>query len=217
MSPSAAPRQISDVATVMGIPEAELTPKVRAALMSLMEEVDRLRRDLQATHARLEHLEQLADQDTLAPIANRRAFVRETSRIMAYSQRYGAPSSVLYFDFNGLKAINDSYGHAAGDAALMKVAQLLLENVRESDVVGRLGGDEFGVILAQADKATANEKAASLAATIAANPASWKGNEIPLAVAYGAYCFKVGEDVGSALANADKAMYAHKQRNKEPA
>ncbi len=209
-------RQISDVATIMGIPEAELTPKVRAALMSLMEEVERLRRDLQATHARLEHLEQLADQDTLAPIANRRAFVREMSRIMAYSQRYGAPSSVLYFDFNGLKAINDKYGHAAGDAALMKVAQVLLENVRESDVVGRLGGDEFGVILAQADQPTAAEKGASLASAIAANPLSWENNEIPLAVAFGTYCFEAGEDVGSALANADKAMYANKQRTKEP-
>ncbi|MFQ5785717.1 MAG: GGDEF domain-containing protein [Alphaproteobacteria bacterium] len=200
----------------MDIPEAEFTPKVRAAIMTLMEEVERLREELSLTRRRVEHLEQLADQDALAPIANRRAFVREMSRVMAYSERYGAPSSVLYFDFNGMKEINDTYGHAAGDAALLQVARTLLESVRESDIVGRLGGDEFGVILAQADHAAANEKAAALANEIAAAPLIWEDHEIPLTVACGTYCFKPGEDVSTALANADKAMYANKQRNRQP-
>ncbi len=208
------PRQVEDVTTIMNIPEPELTPKVRAAIMTLMAEVERLRRELQRTHKRLEHLEQLADQDALAPIANRRAFVREMSRIMAYSQRYGAPSSVLYFDLNGMKTINDTLGHAAGDAALLHVAQSLIENVRESDIVGRLGGDEFGVLLVQADLDSAADKAEALAKAITGRPLVWEGKEIPLEVAYGAYCFKPDEDVSTALANADKAMYEHKQRSK---
>lgn len=211
---AAEPRQVEDVTTIMNIPENELTPKVRAAIMTLMAEVERLRRELQRTHKRLEHLEQLADQDSLAPIANRRAFVREMSRVMAYSQRYGAPSSVLYFDLNGMKAINDTFGHAAGDAALLHVAQTLIENVRESDIVGRLGGDEFGVLLVQADLEAAADKAEALAKAITDKPLVWQGREIPIEIAYGAYSFKPDEDVSTALANADKAMYAHKKRSK---
>ena len=164
---SPAARRINDVTSIMDIPEAELTPKVRAAIMSLMEEVERLREELKRNHSRVERLEQLADQDTLAPIANRRAFVREMSRIMAFSQRYGTASSVLYFDVDGLKIVNDTHGHAAGDAMLLFIATVLVDNIRESDIVGRLGGDEFGVLLAQADKQGANEKAASLAAAVA--------------------------------------------------
>ncbi len=215
-APASAPAAPEDATSVMGIPEAEFTPKVRAAIMTLMEEVERLRTELQRTHRRLEHLEQLADQDAMIPIANRRAFVREMSRVMAFSERYGAPSSILYFDLNGMKAINDAHGHGAGDAVLVHVARILLGSVRESDIVGRLGGDEFGVILAQADEPTAGDKAAALAGAIAGNPLVWDGAELRLTAAYGAYCFKPGEDASTALANADRAMYAHKQRNKAP-
>ena len=101
-------------------------------------------------------------------MTDRRAFVRELSRIMAFAERYDTESSLIYFDANGLKPINDTYGHPAGDATLMRIADVLVENVRESDVVGRLGGDEFAVILSQADALTASEKAASLVATIEA-------------------------------------------------
>ena len=73
--------------------------------------------------------EQLADQDTLAPVADRRAFVRELTRNLSYSERYGTPSSVIYLDLNGLKQLNDTKGHAAGDAAILKVANLLASKV----------------------------------------------------------------------------------------
>lgn len=207
-------RRVNDVTSIMDIPENELTPKVRAAIMSLMAEVERLRAEVKQSQSRVERLEQLADQDPLAPIANRRAFVREMSRIMAFSQRYGTASSVLYFDVDGLKAVNDTHGHSAGDALLLFIANLLLENVRESDIVGRLGGDEFGVLLAQADKAGANEKAESLAQAVADAEFIWQGNRLPLSVSYGAYSFKPGEDVTTALANADKAMYDNKRQAK---
>ena len=125
-------------------------------------------------------------------MANRRGFVRELSRIMAFAERYDTESSLIYFDANGLKPINDTYGHPAGDATLMRIADVLVENVRESDVVGRLGGDEFAVILSQADALTASEKAASLVATIEAQPLDWNGEEIPIKVSYGIYTFKGG-------------------------
>ena len=111
-------RSVADVVTVMGLAEADLSPGVRAALLTLMEEVERLRRELQLSRGRIEHLERLADEDTLVPLANRRAFLRELSRMMSFVERYATASSVLYFDVNDLKKINDAHGHAAGDAAL---------------------------------------------------------------------------------------------------
>ena len=211
---SAPVRTVNDVTSIMDIPENEMTPKVRAAIMSLMEEVEHLREELKHSRSRVERLEQLADQDALAPIANRRAFVREMSRVMAFSQRYGTASSVLYFDVDGLKAINDTHGHMAGDAMLLAVAKVLVDNIRGSDFVGRLGGDEFGVLLAQADTAGANEKAATLAKAVADQEFIWDGVVLPLSLSYGAYSFKPGEDVTTALANADKAMYQNKRRSK---
>lgn len=211
-----APRAVADSASVLGIPDQELTPKVRDAIMRLMAEVDQLRRDLDQSRERIAFLERLADQDALAPIANRRAFVRELSRIMAFGERYNSAASIIYFDVNGLKPINDTYGHPAGDAVLMKVADVLVENVRESDVVGRLGGDEFGVILSQADEATAAEKARMLVQKIESEPLDWQGHQIPIHVSYGVYTFRGGDSAGEALAAADRAMYAHKQTRKQP-
>ncbi len=203
-----------DTASIMGVPEAELTPKVREAIMQLMQEVDNLRRELDRTHERLNHMERLADQDPLAPIANRRAFVRELNRVISFTERYNSHSSLIYFDINGFKKINDNFGHAAGDAALLHVAHVLMESVRESDVVGRLGGDEFGVILAQADDALARDKATLLAEEIESRPFDYEETSHLLSVAYGVTTFTGGESVSDALAAADRAMYAQKAQMK---
>lgn len=216
---AAAPAEAQPIVTtdIMGIPEAEFTPKVRAAIMTLMQEVDKLRRGLHQSQQRIAYLEQLADQDSLTPIANRRAFVRELSRMMSFAERYNTPSSVIYFDVNDLKVINDTLGHAAGDAVLAEVAQVLVKNVRDSDFVGRLGGDEFGVILAYTDQATANEKAAALGAAIAAHPVTWQGKTINISASWGAHSFQGGNDAAGALDAADKAMYMRKKDRPKPA
>ena len=93
----------------------------------------------------------------MTPVINRHAFVRELTRVVSYGERYAMPSSLLYIDLNGLKQINDTYGHPAGDAALMKLATILTEQVRGSDIVGRLVGDEFGILLVHAEEAVATE------------------------------------------------------------
>ncbi len=195
----------------MGIPEAEITPKVRAAIGLLIEEVQSLRGELEQARKRIDYLEQLADQDALTPVLNRRAFVRELSRIVSFAERYGGMSAVLYFDVNGLKAINDNLGHAAGDTIIAHVAEVLLRNIRGSDQVGRLGGDEFGVILAQADPEEAARKAAGLAEAIQSQPVIWNGKPITVKVAYGTHIMSAGQEAKDALDAADQAMYAHKR------
>jgi diguanylate cyclase (GGDEF)-like protein len=177
----------------------------------LMAEVGRLREELEQARKRIGYLEELADRDALAPVMNRRAFVRELARMIAFAERYGVAGSVLYLDVDGMKQVNDTHGHAAGDAALQQVAEILLGNIRKSDVVGRLGGDEFGVILAQASPEEGAAKAAVLAAAIEASPAEWRGTKLELGVSFGVYTFAGGEQAAEALDAADKAMYAQKR------
>ena len=180
-------------------------------LDQLRAEHEAMQRELKAARTRIAQLERLADEDSLAPIANRRAFVRELSRMIAFTRRYGPPSSVIYFDVNGMKQINDTHGHPAGDAALRHVAEILSQNVRESDIVGRLGGDEFGVILAQTNQEQATAKGIALAQAIGATPLRWGKLEIPVSAAYGVYSFTGSDDAQVAIEAADKAMYKHKR------
>lgn len=208
-------RSIGEVATFLGIPEAELTPRVREGLSQLMAEVERLRQDSEEKDRRINYLERLADEDPLMPILNRRAFVRELSRMMAFTERYGGVSSVLFFDVDGMKNINDTHSHGAGDEALTHVANTLLNNVRGSDVVGRLGGDEFGVLLVQADQPAANGKGASLAEQISSTPFVHEGKSLNVAVSYGAFAFSGAGEPDEILSAADRAMYARKRAASE--
>ncbi len=202
----------ADQATFLGLNETELSPTVRAALQALLDEVGRLRQELELTRKRISHLERMADEDSMLPIANRRAFVRELTRLISYSERYGTAGSVLYFDLNGMKEINDRYGHPAGDEALRQFARLLVANVRDSDVVGRLGGDEFGVILAQADEVQARDKAASLVELVNSQPVVWQGETLQLSCAVGIHQFSAKQNADEALSRADADMYDEKRR-----
>ncbi len=200
-----------DPVLLSGVPETELTPRIRQAMMALLAEIDQLRHDLSDARGRIDFLERLADEDPLIPVANRRAFLREVTRMIGFGQRYGTPASIIYIDVNHLKAINDSYGHAAGDAALLQVARTLLEQVRNTDVVARLGGDEFGVLLMQADRSLAETKATQLAEAVQQRPLSWQGRNLALDIAYGVHCFAGNDNAGDALEAADQAMYARKR------
>jgi diguanylate cyclase (GGDEF)-like protein len=198
-------------ASVLGIPESEFTPRVRDAIMALMNEVDSLRRELAQTRAQLDETEKAADQDPLLPLLGRRAFVRELTRHIALTGRYKTPASLIYFDMNYLKKVNDTHGHMAGDAVLANFARVLLANVRDTDTVGRLGGDEFGVLLTHATQDQAQRKADALAEALRAAPATWEGQALPITFAYGVFEVKPGDNADIAMARADAAMYAQKK------
>jgi len=196
---------------LLGLDEDDLSPQARAVLLRLIEDVAGLREQLSVSLARLAEAERQANEDSLAPVSNRRAFLRHRARTIGYVERYGAASSLLYFDLNDLKSINDNHGHAAGDAALIHVAHVLRGHTRTSDVVGRLGGDEFGVVLTHADGDAALQKATALADAVATRKLVWHNEVIPVQVAYGAHSLGPGEDPQEALAAADRAMYAQKR------
>lgn len=184
-------------------PSAEEAERLAAELAFLRQEVARLQ-------ARLEEAESLADTDVLAPVLNRRAFLRELNRIIAFVGRYQSSAALLYFDLDGFKGVNDRFGHAAGDAALRTVAGRLLAHVRESDIVGRLGGDEFAVILVQVEEAAARAKAEALAGVLAADPVAFDGVEIAVQATCGLCMLEAGLAAEQALSRADAAMFLRK-------
>ncbi len=185
------------------------------ALLMARAEAEMLRAELVALRRRMAELELLADRDTLTPILNRRAFVRELQRTLAYCERYNAEASLAFFDMDGFKAVNDSFGHAAGDAALQWVAAKLASHVRESDLVGRLGGDEFAVVLAHADQEAARAKAMQLAESVEAEPLVFEGRSIPLRISVGVRALVSGMTAAELLAEADAAMFVAKAGRSE--
>jgi diguanylate cyclase (GGDEF)-like protein len=187
-----------------GLTVRELTPRVRAALVALEAQKAELT-------ARIEELSGLADRDPLIPVLNRRAFLEALQRTTSHVQRYGEEAAVLYIDLDAFKAINDDFGHPTGDAALRHIGRLLLDQTRESDVVGRLGGDEFGVILAKSNLADARRKAKSLAAAIKNSPCVHEDVAHHLSASIGVHLVARTEDAEAALARADEAMYANKK------
>lgn len=174
------------------------------------QELEALREQIATLEAKLALAEQLADTDVLAPVLNRRAFIRELDRAIAGVARYGVPASLIFFDLDGFKAVNDRYGHAAGDLALTAVAERLLAKVRRSDIVGRLGGDEFAVILGQADAQRAGARARDLAATISAEPAPVHGSEVWIKASWGVCEITPDRSAEQILAVADAAMFLRK-------
>lgn len=204
-----------DKTAFLGLSEADLTPAVQAAVKTLLTEIDDLRGEVSRLKVKLAEAEDLADRDPLTPALNRRAFVRELSRIRTFAQRYGSPASLVYFDLDGFKAVNERYGHAAGDAALQAVAARLAEQVRESDIVGRMGGDEFAVILVQADHATATAKAQSLVRAIESGPVRFGDWSAPLHISFGVREITQELEPEALIAEADQAMFAAKRQRRQ--
>lgn len=200
-----------DSTAFLGLEETDLTPAVRGAVQTLLNEIDDLRGEVGRLKAKLSEVEGMADRDALAPVLNRRALIRELGRIRTFSQRYGSAASLVYFDLDGFKAVNDRFGHGAGDAALKVVAERLVAQVRDSDIVGRMGGDEFGVILVQADQAVAETKAASMAKNLEREALQFGDWSWPLHVSWGVRQITQDAEPETIVAEADADMYARKR------
>lgn len=199
---------------MLGIPSEELTPAVNLAVSALLEKLDDVNRELSRTKESLSEIERLVDVDCLAPIPNRRAFMRRLSWAITMHERYAHPSTVLYFDVNEFKQINDQYGHAAGDLAIRHISQLLSAAMRESDFLARIGGDEFAIIMYYASEDAARKRGAKIADKLLRTPFTFNGKPICVSTAYGCYTVRSGDDAESSLAAADMSMYVDKRRIK---
>ena len=176
----------------------------------LASEIGRLQAMVDHLQERVEQLDQLAHQDSLIDLPNRRGFMRALERLIDRAQRYGHGAAMLFVDLDGLKMINDTFGHRAGDEALIQVAGLLSGGVRRSDVVARIGGDEFGILLENADEENAHETANRLVDLICGCGFSHDGASLPLSVAIGVGMIDGAESAEVVMARADEEMYRRK-------
>ncbi|WP_234730916.1 GGDEF domain-containing protein [Acidocella facilis] len=161
-------------------------------------------------------LQVLADLDDLTQLPNRRHFRSRMSALLA-ELRQGrlAQASVMMIDIDRFKAINDSAGHAAGDAVIRHFADLLRKNLRADDVIGRLGGDEFAVLLPEMDEPAAVMLAARLKQAVSTSPASLAQIVLPYQVSIGIAGIDPGaRSCDAALAPADTALYQAKARRR---
>ena len=149
-----------------------------------------------------EQMRFLADHDPLTNLLNRRSFVQCLDAEVARSRRYTRPLALVVFDLDELKTVNDTQGHAAGDEALKRVADALRATIRSGDNAFRIGGDEFAVILPEAEEHDARAAAQRIA------------DELQLAASFGVAVCSAKCEAGTLLREADDAMYRMKRRRR---
>jgi len=177
---------------------------------TLLGEIKRLRSEIAQLQEKVALLDRLAHLDVLIDLPNRRGFMRQLETAIDRVTRYDDAGALLFVDIDGLKMINDSFGHQAGDEALIQVAQMLSQGVRKSDCVARLGGDEFGILLERANEGSALETANRLVSMIADCEFCYEGMCLPLSVAVGVAVIEPNDCPEAVMARADEAMYLQK-------
>ncbi|WP_237158710.1 GGDEF domain-containing protein [Shewanella khirikhana] len=157
-------------------------------------------------------LKQLAEYDSLTGLLSRGHFTQVAQSALTHAQTLKAPVSCVLFDVDHFKRINDCFGHATGDWALKQVASLCREQVREFEIFGRIGGEEFCLILPECDSAHARVIADKLRRTLASCDTSASGNDFVLTASFGLTdSQQAGYSLDQLLAQADRAMYSAKR------
>jgi diguanylate cyclase (GGDEF)-like protein len=160
------------------------------------------------TEAELRHL---ADHDPLTGLQNRRRFRTELDHHVAFTARYGGQGAVMIIDIDGLKEVNDRLGHQPGDNLIRRIADILRERVRTTDIVARLSGDEFAVLMPQADTAGAMQLGEDLRAEVAEGfPADSEIGSATISVGIKMFGGNPGASAEAVLVDADRAMYRAK-------
>jgi len=169
-----------------------------------------VRRALAAEAEARRLLQRTASSDEMTGLSNRRGFMDALHRSVARSSDGRKELAYAIFDIDRFKSINDTYGHAAGDAVIAEVARRAVATFRARDLVGRIGGEEFGVILPAANQAEAMEACARMRAAIEAEPIMIDGKSIGVTVSVGVSQLHREETVESLMARADHALYEAK-------
>lgn len=175
------------------------------------QEVESLRRQLETARRKISALEARANEDSLLGVLNRRGMEAELDRAIAFSGRYGMVASVIFIDLDEFKQINDTHGHDAGDAGLRHVVMIIENNIRTSDLLARIGGDEFVILLWNATREIAESKARSLTAIVERTRLARGEEQIRLSISCGVAELRSDDTAAMVLSRADAAMYAAKK------
>ena len=168
--------------------------------------------DISDRRIALDRLQHLADHDALTGLVNRRRFQGELEQQISRARRYGERATVLLVDLDDFKAVNDAHGHQAGDTVLCAVADVLRERVRDTDVVSRIGGDEFAVLLLHVDEARAQRMAAEIESTLSTSRVPIGDSAVAISATVGTASLEPsGAEVDDLLAVADAEMFRRKK------
>jgi len=160
--------------------------------------------------------EEMASRDALTGLTNRRAFFSSLDQALSLANRHSRPLAILIADIDHFKVVNDTYGHQAGDAALVHFSKLLAHTLRTSDIAGRIGGEEFAILLPETESDGAYHLADRLRAMVSENVCFHEGQPIHLTVSLGLACYS-GNTAGQKfscdafLRMADDALYRSKR------
>jgi two-component system cell cycle response regulator len=157
-------------------------------------------------------LEELALSDPLTGLPNRRAIESWAARQLSGAARHGFPLWVVLVDLDHFKSVNDTHGHDAGDAVLKKFGDLLRANTRLSDIAGRIGGEEFLLVLTHADEKNVVVVLDRIRKQLASEPLDWRGSTIPVTASFGVAGFsgKRAPEFSQLVSQADSALYRAK-------
>lgn len=167
---------------------------------AILAELDLLRR-------KIVELEQLADTDTLTPLANRRAFLRAVDRAIRLADRHQTQTALAFLDVDGLKAINDAYGHITGDAVLLHISERLRSAFRVTDLAARVSGDEFAILLDHVSEDDAQQRIGDLVSAVANDPVRVGQKDLSIRLSWGLTMIRADDSVDVAMGRADAAMY----------
>lgn len=199
-----------DAAEDVSIDLSALPAEGRAYVEGLQDEVARLNDKLAEQSRQIRELRREVIRDSLTGLLNRRGFQRVVERTLDFVRRYNSDVALIFIDMDAFKRINDTYGHGCGDRMLCHAASVIRATLRSSDVVGRIGGDEFVALLWKADEANARETATRVVAALAGTPALYEGNEISVSASVGVTTLVAGDAVDVVLDRADQDMYRAK-------
>jgi diguanylate cyclase (GGDEF)-like protein len=211
-------REARDIAALQSVllralrEELENDPQRYAeAVEALVEATAGIQAEAMEAHvqSRSRELESQANTDPLTGLGNLRALQRQLANLLDVHKRYRHPFAVLLMDIDGLKRINDSFGHPAGDRVLMQVAMSLRRSIRSVDTAARIGGDEFCVLLPEQDLKSAAKLAARLATAIEEEVAAPGEPNISVSIGVAA-APEHGDEAEGLIDTADRAMYRAK-------
>ncbi len=177
-----------------------------------LEEACRAEKRLAEQQQHIAYLEQLASTDPLTGLLNRRGFQEAFQHALAEARRYGEHGVLVCIDLDGFKPVNDTYGHAAGDEMLRQLARVLTQSVRDTDYVGRMGGDEFTILLTRTARKDGLARAQHLDRLINDTRITWEGRTLGLSASLGVHAYTPADDGQAILRRADDALYKTKRR-----
>jgi diguanylate cyclase (GGDEF)-like protein len=186
--------------------DVETEEAINFALIAMAEAEKRIERQKK----RIKYLESLSVTDELTQLLNRRGFMKQLRYSLSITRRSKVGGSLMILDLNKFKEINDEYGHSAGDSLLKSIGSCLLEIVRETDVVGRIGGDEFSILMPGAGPGIVTKRIQEIHNSVNQLKFQWNKNNLRISVSIGRCDYDSNNKENQILESADLSMYRQK-------